>query len=300
MENLKTVTYETGGRIARITLNRPERGNGITLDMPAEIAACVERANLDANVSVIALAGNGKGFCGGYDLVLAAEHGFSADDGSASQKGSPLDPLVQLANHDPSGTWDPLIDYAMMSRNVRGFMSLFFSEKPVVCKVHRFCVAGGTDMALCSDLLVIEDEATIGYPPARVWGVPTTALWVHRIGVERAKRLLFTGDSLTGAQAVEWGLAIEAPSADRLDERFEYLLERIARVPVNQLVMMKLMINQTLMAQGLYQSQMLGTIFDGIARHTKEGYEFQRRAAEAGFKQAVKERDGPFADPSFE
>lgn len=300
MENLKTVTYETTGRIARLTLNRPERGNGITLDMPAEIAACVERANLDPNVSVIALAGNGKGFCGGYDLVLAAEHGFSVDAVSASPEGSPLDPRVQLANHDPSGTWDPLIDYAMMSRNVRGFMSLFFSEKPIVCKVHRFCVAGGTDMALCSDLLVIEDQATIGYPPSRVWGVPTTALWVHRIGAEKAKRLLFTGDSLTGKQAVEWGLAIEAPSAGKLDERCEYLLERIARVPVNQLVMMKLMINQTLMAQGLYQSQMLGTIFDGIARHTKEGYEFQRRAAETGFKQAVRERDEPFGDPSFE
>jgi enoyl-CoA hydratase len=300
METLKTLTYETTGRIARITLNRPDRGNGITLDMPVEIAGCVERANLDPRISVIALAGNGKGFCGGYDLVLAIEHGFSVDAGSAAPEGSPLDPRTQLANHDPVGTWDPLIDYAMMNRNVRGFMSLFFSEKPVVCKVHRFCVAGGTDMALCSDLLVIEDKATIGYPPARVWGVPTTALWVHRIGAEKTKRLLFTGDSLSGKQAVEWGLAIEAPSADKLDERFEYLLERIARVPVNQLMMMKLMINQTLMAQGLYQSQMLGTIFDGIARHTKEGYDFQRRAAEVGFKQAVGERDEPFANPSFE
>ena len=301
MDQLNTLNYETTGRIARITLNRPERGNGITLEMPAEISACVERANLDPNVSVIALAGNGKGFCGGYDLVLAAEHGFSVEaNTTATPEGSPLDPRVQLVNHDPDGTWDPMIDYVMMSRNVRGFMSLFFSEKPVVCKVHRFCVAGGTDMALCSDLLVIEDKATIGYPPSRVWGVPTTALWVHRIGAEKAKRLLFTGDSLTGQQAFEWGLAIEAPSADRLDERFEYLLERIARVPVNQLMMIKLMINQSIMAQGLYQSQLMGTVFDGIARHTKEGYEFQRRAAEAGFKQAVRERDQPFGDPSFE
>lgn len=297
---LKTLTYETTGRIARITLNRPERGNGITLDMPSEIAACVERANLDPNIHVIALAGNGKGFCGGYDLVLAAEHGFSADTTSNAPAGSPLDPRVQLANHDPDSAWDPMVDYAMMSRNVRGFMSLFFSEKPVVCKVHRFCVAGGTDMALCSDLLVIEDMATIGYPPSRVWGVPTTSLWVQRIGPERAKRLLFTGDSISGKQAAEWGLAIEAPAIDQLDERFECLLARIARVPVNQLVMMKLTINQTLLAQGLYQSQLISTIFDGIARHTREGHEFQRRAAEAGFKQAVKERDQPFGDPSFE
>jgi enoyl-CoA hydratase/carnithine racemase len=300
MKQLSTLTYETTGRIARIFLNRPERGNGITLDMPREIAACVERANLDPNVHVIALAGNGKGFCGGYDLVLAAEHGFSADADSNVPAGSPLDPRVQLANHDPEGFWDPMVDFAMMSRNVRGFMSLFFSEKPVVCKVHRFCVAGGTDMALCSDLLVIEDTATIGYPPSRVWGIPTTSLWVQRIGPEKAKRLLFTGDSITGKQAFEWGLAIEAPPAEKLDERFEYLLERIARVPVNQLTMTKLMINQSLMAQGLYQSQLISTIFDGIARHTKEGYDFQRRAAAAGFKQAVKERDEPFGDPSFE
>ncbi len=296
---LKTLTYETTGRVARITLNRPERGNGITLDMPQEIAACVERANLDPHVHVIALAGNGKGFCGGYDLVLAAEHGFSADADSNVPAGSPLDPRVQFANHDPEGVWDPMVDFAMMSRNVRGFMSLFFSEKPVVCKVHRFCVAGGTDMALCSDLLVIEETATIGYPPSRVWGMPTTSLWVQRIGPEKTKRLLFTGDSISGKQAFEWGLAIEAPAAEKLDERFEYLLERIARVPLNQLTMTKLTINQSLMAQGLYQSQLISTIFDGIARHTQEGYDFQRRAAKAGFKQAVKERDGPLWRSQF-
>jgi enoyl-CoA hydratase len=184
----------------------------------------------------------------------------------------------------------------MMSRNARGFMSLFRSEKPVVCKVHGYCVAGGTDMALCSDLLVIEDVAKIGYPPARVWGVPTTAIWAYRIGPERAKRLLFTGDSLTGTEAVEWGLATEAAPAERLDERFEAVLERVARLPVNQLVMMKLLVNETLYAQGLHAAQVLGTVFDGVARHTSEGYAFQRRAAEAGFKQAVRERDEPFGD----
>ena len=297
MTDLKTLTYHTTGRVARITLNRPERGNGITLDMPQELAACVERANLDPAIHVIALSGNGKGFCGGYDLVTSAEQRMS-DEGQSSAwpEGSPMDPLVQQSNHDPQATWDPMVDYAMMSRNVRGFMSLFHSDKPVVCKVHGFCVAGGTDMALCSDLLIIEDRAKIGYPPARVWGVPTTALWVFRVGPEKAKRLLFTGDSLSGTEAVEWGLASEAASADQLDERFESLLERIARVPVNQLMMMKLLVNQTLMNQGLFSSQVFGTVFDGLARHTKEGYRFQQRAAEVGFKQAVRERDEPFGD----
>jgi enoyl-CoA hydratase len=166
----------------------------------------------------------------------------------------------------------------------------------VVCKVHGFCVAGGTDLALCADLLVIAEDAKIGYPPARVWGSPTTALWAHRIGAQRAKRLLFTGDSLSGREAVEWGLAIEAPAADRLDERTEVLLTRIARMPVNQLMMMKLLVNQTLYSQGLHATQVLGAVFDGITRHTREGYAFQRRAAEAGFREAVRERDEPFGD----
>jgi enoyl-CoA hydratase len=155
-------------------------------------------------------------------------------------------------------------------------------------------------MALCSDLLVIAADAKIGYPPARVWGSPTTAIWASRVGPMRAKRLLLTGDSLTGAEAAEWGLAIEAAPADRLDERFERLLARVAQMPINQLVMMKLLVNQTLHAQGLAQTQVLGTFFDGIARHTEEGHGFVRRAAEAGFREAVRERDEPFGDHGLE
>jgi enoyl-CoA hydratase len=296
MGEFETVTYETGDRVARITLNRPERGNGITPRMPAEIAACVERANLDPAVHAIALAGNGSGFCGGYDLVASAEGRMEELDGVEALPGSPTDPMTIAANHAPGSNWDPVTDFQFMWRNVRGFMSLFHSEKPVICKVHGYCVAGGTDMALCSDLLVIASDAKIGYPPARVWGSPTTALWAARVGAMRAKRLLLTGDSLSGEQAVEWGLATEAAATGELDARFERLLERVARLPVNQLVMMKMLVNQSLYAQGLQQTQLLGTFFDGIARHTEEGHAFVRRAAEAGFKEAVRERDEPFGD----
>ncbi|MGZ5376141.1 MAG: crotonase/enoyl-CoA hydratase family protein [Solirubrobacterales bacterium] len=292
----ETLTYEVEGPVARIALDRPERGNGITLEMPRELAACVEQANLDPAVHVIALAGNGSGFCGGYDLVASAEGRMEGVADADAPEGSPLNPLVQARNHDPSGTWDPVVDFQMMSRNVRGFMSLFHSEKPVLCKVHGYCVAGGTDMALCSDLLVVEDEAKIGYPPARVWGVPTTALWAYRVGPARAKRLLLTGDSIDGTTAVEWGLAVEAAPAKQLDERFEGLVERVARLPVNQLVMHKLLVNQALYSQGLHATQVLGTLMDGVARHTPEGFAFQQRAAEAGFKEAVRERDEPFGD----
>jgi enoyl-CoA hydratase len=297
MSESSAVHYEVLDRVARITLDRPERGNGITLGLIRELTQCVERADLDPAVHVLLLAGNGPGFCGGYDLVESAEGlGVRAPAGESDAGGSPLDPMAMAANHDPEGPWDPMVDYAMMSRNVQGFMSLFHCGKPVVCKVHGFCVAGGTDMALCSDLLVIARDAKIGYPPARVWGSPTTALWTHRVGAQRAKRLLFTGDSLSGREAVDWGLAIEAPPADRLDERTEILLERIARMPVNQLMMMKLLINQTLYAQGLHSTQVLGTVFDGLARHTAEGYAFQQRAAATGFREAVRERDEPFGD----
>ncbi len=292
---MDTLTYEVDGRIARITLDRPERGNGITLAMPRELAECVERANLDPAVHVIALAGNGKGFCGGYDLVASAEGDMSGLAGEAVD-GSPLDASVQAANHDPSGTWDPVVDWQMMSRNLRGFMSLFHSDKPTVCKVHGFCVAGGTDMALCSDLLAIAGDARIGYPPARVWGVPTSMMWAHRIGPARTKELLFTGDLIDGKTAHEWGLALCAPPAGELDERFEALLERIARTPINQLVMMKLAVNQALYSQGLQATQTLGVFFDGIARHTPEGYAFQAKAAAEGWEAAVRERDQPYGD----
>jgi enoyl-CoA hydratase len=323
MSDQPVVLYEAADGVARLTLNRPERGNAITPRLIAELVECVRRADLDPAVHVLLLAGAGTGFCGGYDLLESAEGmgaetegidagvteegeqtGKGAEAGgrrpvrthTAPPAGSPLDPAVMAANHDPRGTWDPMVDYAMMSRNAQGFMSLFNCGKPVICKVHGFCVAGGTDMALCSDLLVIADDAKIGYPPARVWGSPTTSLWAHRIGAQRAKRLLFTGDSLSGAEALEWGLAIEASPPELLDERAEALAARIARMPVNQLMMMKLLVNQTLYSQGLHASQVLGTVFDGIARHTAEGYAFQQHAAEHGYREAVRERDEPFGD----
>jgi enoyl-CoA hydratase len=322
MSDQPVVLYEAADGVARLTLNRPERGNAITPRLIAELVECVRRADLDPAVHVLLLAGAGTGFCGGYDLLESAE-GMGAETGmgdgvtekgeqsgrgtessgdqparthTTAPAGSPLDPAVMAANHDPRGTWDPMVDYAMMSRKAQGFMSLFNCGKPVICKVHGFCVAGGTDMALCSDLLVIADDAKIGYPPARVWGSPTTSLWAHRIGAQRAKRLLFTGDSLSGAEALEWGLAIEAPPPGLLNERAEALAARIARMPVNQLMMMKLLVNQTLYSQGLHASQVLGTVFDGIARHTAEGYAFQQHAAEHGYREAVRERDEPFGD----
>jgi enoyl-CoA hydratase len=273
----KTLTYEVDGRVARLTFNRPEQGNSITPDTPRDLAAAVERADLDPRVHVIVLSGRGKGFCGGYDLSMFAEQ--------------------QIPNHDPAGIWDPMVDYAMMSRFTRGYASLLHANKPTVAKIHGFCVAGGSDIALHCDQIVIAADAKIGYPPTRVWGVPSAGLWAHRLGDQRAKRLLLTGDCLSGAEAAEWGLAIEAPDAADLDQRTEILVQRIAAMPLNQLIMVKLALNSALLAQGVQNSAMVSTVFDGISRHTREGYAFQQRAAEVGFRQAVRERDSaPYGD----
>lgn len=291
-----TLTYAVTGRIARITFDRPEHGNAITADTPLDLAHAVERADLDPRVHVIVVSGRGSGFCGGYDLSIFAEHDMADAPGRDDRTGTVLDPVVQARNHDPARTWDPMLDYAMMSRFNRGFASLLHANKPTVTKLHGFCVAGGADIALFADQVVAAADTKIGYPPARVWGIPAAGMWAHRVGDQRAKRLLFTGDTITGAEAAEWGLALEAPPPELLDERTEVLLERIARVPVNQLMMAKLALNSALLAQGVATSGVLGTVFDGVARHTREGYSFVGRAAAAGFRQAVRDRDEPFGD----
>lgn len=210
--------------------------------------------------------------------------------------GTALDGQVQLRNHLPNINWDPMLDYQMMSRFTRGFSSLLHANKPTVVKVHGYCVAGGTDIALHADQLIVAADAKIGYPPTRVWGVPATGLWAHKLGDQRAKRLLLTGDCLSGRQAYDWGLAVEAPEPDELEERTERLVERIAAMPLNQLMMIKLACNSVLINQGIANSAMIGTVFDGISRHTPEAHAFTADAIANGYRQAVRHRDEPFGD----
>ncbi|MDQ2626119.1 MAG: crotonase/enoyl-CoA hydratase family protein [Actinomycetota bacterium] len=293
-DNLRTMTYEVTDRVARITFDRPEKGNAITADTPLELSALVERADLDPNVHVILVSGRGEGFCAGFDLSAYAEGSSSA--GGEGYRGSVLDGKVQAANHRADQPWDPMVDYQMMSRFVRGFASLMYADKPTVVKIHGYCVAGGTDIALHADQVIAASDAKIGYPPTRVWGVPAAGLWAHRLGDQRAKRLLLTGDCITGAQAAEWGLAIEAPDPADLDERTEHLVARIAAMPVNQLIMAKLALNTALQQQGVATSRMVSTVFDGVARHTPEGHAFVADAVAHGFREAVRHRDEPFGD----
>jgi enoyl-CoA hydratase len=184
----------------------------------------------------------------------------------------------------------------MMSRFVDTYMKLWYAKKPTIAAVQGWCIGGGTDMVLCADVIVAGDDARFGYPPARVWGTPTTAMWVYRMGLERTKRYLLTGDEIPAKTAAEIGLVLEVVPASDLLAHATALAERMARLPVNQLVMMKLLCNQTVENMGLASSRLLGTLFDGVARHTQEGLDFVRRSQQAGFRQAVRERDDPFGD----
>jgi enoyl-CoA hydratase len=272
MTTFTTLTYEVRDAKAYLTLNRPDRLNAIDDKMPGEIRAAVEQANNDDDVRVIVVQGAGRAFCAGYDLKQFAE-------GAVNERWRQTKP------------WDPVRDYREMRRNTDDFFTLWRSLKPTIAKVHGYAVAGGSDIALSCDLLVIADDAKIGYPPARVWGCPTTAMWVYRVGAERAKRMLLTGDTIDGATASQWGLAVESVPADELDAAVERLADRIAGVPINQLVMQKLMINQALDNMGLQGTQLLATLFDGITRHSPEGMWFKQLAEQEGFHAAVEWRD---------
>jgi enoyl-CoA hydratase len=266
-----TLKLERQGRIARLTLNRPDRLNAINEAMPGEIRRAIEQANADDAVHVIVLQGAGRAFCAGYDLKQYAEGDT---------------PLIQ------DMPWDPMQDYRVMKGFTDDFFSIWRSYKPVICKVHGYAVAGGSDIALCADIVVMAEDARIGYMPARVWGCPTTAMWVYRLGAEKAKRMLLTGDTIDGRTAKRWGLVYEAVPEDLLDAEVDALAERMAAVPKNQLMMQKLMINQAYDNMGLASTQMIATIFDGITRHTPEGMWFKRYAEAHGFHAAVDWRDG--------
>ena len=274
----KTLKYSVTGRIARITLNRPARLNAIDDKMPREIRRAVEAANADERVHVIVLAGAGKAFCAGYDLKKYAE-------------GDPKNRWNQAM------PWDPMKDYRGMKANTDDFFSIWRSYKPVICKVHGYAVAGGSDIALCADIVIMAEDAKIGYMPARVWGCPTTAMWVYRLGAEKAKRMLLTGDTVDGRTAEKMGLVYQAVPAKQLDKTVDALAKRMAGVPKNQLMMQKLMINQAYENMGLASTQMLATLFDGITRHSPEGVWFKQYAEKHGFHAAVKWRDSGKAIP---
>jgi enoyl-CoA hydratase len=271
------VRTESDAGVRSIVLSRPDEYNTITPELRDELAAAIDEADADRDVRVILLRADGPAFCAGYGLDWSTQ--AQAAEGQTRER-----------------TWDSVADYQMMSRFVATYMKLWYASKPTIAAVQGWCIAGGTDMVLCSDLIVAGESAVFGYPPARVWGTPTTAMWVYRMGLEQAKRYLLTGDEIPAPEAARIGLILEAVPDGELQEHAAALARRMARLPLNQLQMLKLLCNQTAESMGMASSRTLGTLFDGIARHTQEGLDFVARSGEIGFRDAVRERDDPFGD----
>jgi enoyl-CoA hydratase len=277
---MTAVRTETDGAVRHVILCRPEQYNTITPELRDELGAALDEADRDTSVRVILLRADGPAFCAGYGL-----------DWSTAAQARDTDEAERT--HRP---WDPMADLALISTFVDVYMKLWYASKPTIAAVQGWCIAGGSDMVLCADMIVAARNATFGYPPSRVWGTPTTAMWVHRMGLEQAKRYLLTGDEIPAEKAAQLGLILEVVDDDDLQDHAAALAQRMAQVPLNQLQMLKLLCNQTAEHMGLGTTRLLGSLFDGIARHTPEGADFVKRAADVGFRQAVRDRDRPFGD----
>jgi enoyl-CoA hydratase len=276
MSTPTTLRTETADGVRSIVLCRAAEYNTITPALRDELAAAIDDADADPAVHVILLRADGPAFCAGYGLDWST--------------------AAQATEEGRSRAWDSVADLRMISRFVDTYMKLWHAAKPTIAAVQGWCIGGGTDMVLCADIIIAGEGASFGYPPARVWGTPTTAMWVYRMGLERAKRYLLTGDEIPAPEAARIGLILETVPDAELQTHAMAFARRMARLPTNQLVMLKLLCNQTAENMGLASSRTLGSLFDGIARHTQEGLDFVTRAGEVGFRQAVRERDDPFGD----
>ncbi len=280
----ETILYRADGRIATVTLNRPDKFNTIRPPMPEELEQALAEANRDPEVRVIVLAGAGEAFCAGFD--------FSGDLEQYEAWGVSLGP----DGYDPGR--DMMMATSPFVGPIPKFMNIWHSPKPVVAKVQGWCLGGGSEMALCADLVVASEDARFGTPYARVWGCHLTGMWIYRLGLARAKHYALTGDSLSGREAAEIGLINQACKLEDLDAAVASLAERMAQIPVTQLAAMKLIVNQAYDNMGLQATQKLGPILDGLMRNTPEGRDFVATASAKGVKRAVAERDGPFGDYS--
>jgi enoyl-CoA hydratase len=280
--SFQTLLYDTEDTVATITLNRPERLNTIVPPMPEELEAAVHRAIADQQVKVIVLRGAGRAFCAGFDLG----GGFHHWDESLTT----------------DGQWDAGKDFAMATSQAVGpvpkFMSLWRSPKPVIAQVHGWCVGGGSDMALCADLVIASEDARIGTSYSRMWGCYLTGMWLYRLGLTKAKEYSLTGKPLSGSEAVEAGLINAAVPFERLEAEVAERARQLAAIPLSQLTAMKLIVNQAYENMGLASTQLLGPVLDGLMRNTPEAKEFIELAERDGVSGTVVQRDGPFGDYS--
>ena len=278
----ETLLYAVDEAVATITLNRPASLNTIVPPMPDEVQAAVHAAVADPAVKVIVVRGAGRSFCAGYDFSGGFHH---------------WDEAITT-----DGAWDPGKDFVMATAPsespTQKFMSVWRSPKPVIAQVHGWCVGGGSDFALCADLVIASEDARLGTPYSRMWGAYLSGMWLYRLGLTRAKEYALTGRPLSGLQAAEIGLINRAvPFAD-LETTVREEAARLAQIPLSQLAAMKLVVNQAYENMGLASTQTLGPILDGLMRNTPDARRFIGIAENEGVGAVVAERDGPFGDYS--
>jgi len=278
----ETLLYTVDGAVATITLNRPEALNTIVPPMPDELEAAVNAAVRDQRVKVIILRGAGRSFCGGFDFGAGFHH---------------WDEHITT-----DGEWDPGKDFVMATAPTvaptQKFMSLWRSPKPVIAQVHGWCVGGGSDYALCADLVIASEDARIGTPYSRLWGAYLSGMWIYRLGLTKAKEYALTGRPLSGRQAANCGLINAAVPFAELEATVRRAAAQLASIPASQLSAMKLIVNQAYENMGLASTQTLGPILDGLMRNTPDARRFIALAGQHGVRAAVAERDGPFGDYS--
>ena len=274
------VLYTVADGIATITLHRPEKANTLRFEMIDGLDRSLERANRDDAVKVIILEGAGDNFCGGFDFSGGLEH----YDGIAE---ADYDPGVDV--HIVTNTY---LSY------IPKFMGLWRGLKPTIAKVQGYCVGGGSELALCADLVIAADDARFGTPYARVWGCHLTGMWVYRLGLARAKYYALTGEWVSGRDAAAMELINFSYPLEELDDRVQALAEKLTNIPTTQLISMKLVVNQAYDNMGLQSTQTLGPILDGVMRNTPDGRDFVRVAATEGVREVITRRDGPFGDYS--
>jgi enoyl-CoA hydratase len=296
MTEPSVVLYEERDGVAFVTLNRPEKKNTLTEAVIAGIADGIDRAAASRAVSAVVLRGTGGVLCAGYDLTNDRWGPEEGDDRPGLRLGGWTTPYDADGPEPRPAAWDPVRDWQFMGHNTRRFMKIWDCPKPVIGQVEGWALGGATDMVLCCDQLFMADDAVIGYPPARVFGLPTTMLWVYRLGLERAKQYLLTGCEIDAPTALRIGLASEVHPAAELAGRVEEHAGRFRHIPANQLALNKLLINQAFENMGLRTTQLFGTLFDGMMRHTEEAYQWVESFGDKGFREVIRERDRPWGD----
>jgi enoyl-CoA hydratase len=277
------VLYEERDGIAFITLNRPEKLNTLNEQVIQGIADGIDEATVSEAARAVIIRGAGRAFTAGYDLNPSERVPRPERWGA---------PRIERRE----GAWDPVQDLQFMGANMKRFMKLWECPKPVIAQLHGYALGGGTDLILCADQIFMAEDALIGYPPSRVYGTPTTMLWVYRLGLEHAKQFLLSGEQIDAQTAYRIGLVSRVLPEDQLAAETEAYAKRFANIPANQLALNKLLINQAFENMGLRTTQLLGTFFDGVTRHTEEALRWREQFGELGFRETIRRRDGPFSD----